>query len=139
MDRELTELPVIGATSHASGGRDRWSEPLASEPRDAEEGVRALLREVLDPELPISILDLGLVYGLDVQGPAGARRIEIAITYTATACPCQEFIREDIRDRLEQEPWIAGVEIEEVWSPPWTSERISPRGRAALKQLGVVA
>jgi metal-sulfur cluster biosynthetic enzyme len=47
------------------------------------------------------------------------------------------FIREDISDRLEQEPWVERVEIVEVWNPPWTNDRITDEGRARLKQLGV--
>ena len=50
-----------------------------------------------------------------------------------------EFIREDITDRLEMEAWIDAVEIEEVWSPPWTNERITEAGRAKLKTYGVSA
>jgi len=91
------------------------------------------LREVLDPEIPISLVDLGLIYGVEVTGG----RAMIRITYTATACPCMEFIREDIRERLLREPWLEAVEIQEVWDPPWTRDRITPEGRAALRHLGV--
>lgn len=120
-------------TSHASGGRDLWSEPLPQPPEDREAGVRELLHEVLDPELPISLVDLGLIY--DVRYRDG--RVEVDLTFTATACPCMEFIREDVRDRLLMESWIREVEIRDVWDPPWTRERISDRGRAQLRDLGV--
>jgi metal-sulfur cluster biosynthetic enzyme len=50
-----------------------------------------------------------------------------------------EFIREDVTDRLERESWIRGVRIDEVWSPAWTAERISPEGRRKLRTLGVSA
>jgi metal-sulfur cluster biosynthetic enzyme len=118
---------------HKSGGRDRWSEPLARAPDDPVGAALACLREVLDPEIPISLVDLGLVYGLDVvDGVAHVR-----LTFTATACPCVEFIREDVRDRLLREPWLRGVEIDEVWDPPWTTDLITPAGRALLKRLGL--
>ena len=65
--------------------------------------------------------------------------VRVRLTYTATACPCMEFIREDITDRLEQESWIRSVELEEVWDPPWTTELISPEGREKLRSLGVGA
>jgi metal-sulfur cluster biosynthetic enzyme len=120
-------------TSHASGGRDLWSDPLPEPPEDREAGVRELLHEVLDPELPISLVDLGLIY--DVRYRDG--RVEVDLTFTATACPCMEFIREDVRDRLLMESWIREVEIQDVWDPPWTRERISDRGRAQLRDLGV--
>jgi metal-sulfur cluster biosynthetic enzyme len=118
-----------------SGGRDLWSDPLHGSPTDPEGAVRACLSEVLDPEIPISLIDLGLIYG--VAWDSG--RVTIRVSYTATACPCMEFIREDIRDRLEREPWIREVEIVDVWDPPWTRERITPRGRIQLRELGVGA
>lgn len=121
--------------SHASGGRDLWSEPLEGIPDDPREAALDCLREVLDPEIPISLVDLGLIYGLEWN--AGA--VDVEVTFTATACPCMEFIREDIRDRLEREPWIEVVVIHEVWDPPWSRERITARGRKQLKRMGVGA
>ena len=137
-------LPVTGRvdvglpahlSTHKSGGRDRWSAPLETAPADPVAGVRAALGEVLDPEIPISLVELGLVY--DVGWEAGVARV--ALTYTATACPCMEFIREDVTDRLERESWIDRVEVVDVWSPPWTTDRITPEGRAKLRHLGVSA
>lgn len=119
--------------SHLSGGRDLWSPPLAEEPGDPRSAVLECLREVLDPEIPVSVVDLGLVYGVDVEG----RRVRVRLTFTATACPCMEFIREDVRDRLERESWVGEVEIETVWDPPWTTARVTPEGRRALKRMGV--
>lgn len=119
--------------SHVSGGRDLWSDPLSRAPDDPESAVWDLLREVLDPELPISLVDLGLIYGVDVQD----RTARVEVTFTATACPCMDFIREDIRDRLLLETWLEEVVVEDVWNPPWTSERISEKGREELRRLGV--
>jgi len=122
-------------SSHKSGGRDQWTGPLEHEPDDPLAATWNALDEVLDPEMPISLVELGLVYGLELEDGV----VRVALTFTATACPCMEFIREDIRDRLEVESWIERVEIEEVWSPPWTTERITPEGRAKLKRFGVTA
>jgi len=146
---ELTEsrsLPVVRApspdralpghvVSHASGGRDRWSDPLPERPADPDAALLELLSEVLDPELPISLVDLGLIYGAELKGSTA----HIQLTFTATACPCMEFIREDVRDRLLSEPWIHAVRIREVWDPPWTRDLISQRGRRQLRALGVGA
>jgi metal-sulfur cluster biosynthetic enzyme len=121
--------------SHASGGRDLWSPPLEIAPERPDEAAVAALGEVLDPELPISLVDLGLIYGVSVEGKVA----RVALTFTATACPCMEFIREDIRDRLLRESWVDEVRIDEVWDPPWTRERISPEGRRQLRDLGVGA
>ena len=118
-----------------SGGRDRWSAPLREAPDDGAAAVRAALDEVLDPELPISVMELGLVYGVAFEH--GTARVDL--TFTATACPCMDFIKEDVRDRLAMEPWVEAVEINEVWDPPWTTARISDAGRRKLKALGVGA
>ncbi|MDH3225184.1 MAG: metal-sulfur cluster assembly factor [Gemmatimonadota bacterium] len=140
----MTTLPIAprldsglpaAVTTHKSGGRDQWTGPLAETPSDLLAATWAALNEVLDPEIPISLVELGLIYGLDLQDGI----VRMRITFTATACPCMEFIREDITDRLEVESWIDRVEIEEVWSPPWTAEMITPEGRAKLKQFGVTA
>jgi phenylacetate-CoA oxygenase PaaJ subunit len=118
-----------------SGGRDRWSAPLERPPADPAAAVLACLSEVLDPEIPVSLVDLGLVYGVEVE--RGTARVRL--TFTATACPCMEFIREDVSDRLLAEPWLDAVEIEEVWDPPWTTDRITPEGRERLARFGVGA
>jgi metal-sulfur cluster biosynthetic enzyme len=122
-------------TSHASGGRDVWSDPLPFDPTDPVAAAWDCLREVLDPEIPISLVDLGLIYG--VAADEGV--IRVTLTYTATACPCMAFIKEDITDRLDQENWVERVEIDEVWDPPWTTARITPEGREKLRALGVGA
>ena len=118
-----------------SGGRDSWSPPLPRLPADPVAGVWSALDEVLDPELPISLVELGIIYGVQYAGGV----VTVTITFTATACPCMEFIHEDISDRLRAEPWICSLRIVETWDPPWTSERISESGRAKLRSCGVAA
>lgn len=119
--------------SHVSGGRDLWSDPLSFEPPDPVAAARACLNEVLDPEIPISLVELGLIYDVSVEEGT----VTVTLTYTATACPCMAFIQEDVTDRLTREPWVEGVRLVEVWDPPWTSARITPEGRRKLKAMGV--
>lgn len=104
-------------------------------PADLAEAVRRALYEVPDPEFPISILDLGLVCGVEVDDATGL--VRVAVTFTSTACPCMDFIEWDVRERLLAEPGVSRVEIEAVWDPPWTTERISERGRGILRDCGV--
>jgi metal-sulfur cluster biosynthetic enzyme len=103
--------------------------------RPGTEGAWAALKEVMDPEFPISLVDLGLIY--DVR--RADRTIEIDLTFTATACPCMAFIHEDIRERLLREEDIDQVDINQVWDPPWTADRISEEGKRVLKGCGVAA
>lgn len=93
------------------------------------------LRDVRDPELPISIVDMGLVYEVRVDGGT----VDIDMTFTATACPCMEFIMDDIRTRLLSQPDVDEVKINVVWDPPWTNDRLTPEGRDILRVYGVSA
>ncbi len=112
--------------------------PVSTSPAAMEAGSSRLwdaLREVRDPELPVSLVDLGLIYAIRSHGS----HVELDLTFTATACPCMDFIREDIRARLLQEPGVETIEIREVWDPPWSADRITPAGREALRRCGVAA
>lgn len=91
------------------------------------------LEEVMDPEIPVSLVDLGLIY--DIRAADGAA--EVDLTFTATACPCMAFIRQDIEERLLQEEGVDAVRINEVWNPPWTKARITERGREQMRKMGV--
>lgn len=100
-----------------------------------EQRLWQALEEVEDPEWPISVVDMGLIYDLAFQGGA----VEIKLTFTAMGCPCMEFIIGDIRQRLMEEPDVSSVEMEIVWDPPWTRKRLSEKGREKLKRWGVSA
>jgi metal-sulfur cluster biosynthetic enzyme len=91
------------------------------------------LREVMDPEIPISLVDLGLIY--DIRQDGGS--VEVHLTFTATACPCMAFIHYDIADRLQREPGVEEVKVIETWTPAWTKSRITPEGKEALRKFGV--
>jgi metal-sulfur cluster biosynthetic enzyme len=124
---------VSGASAAAdSGGRPGGR--AAFEERETA-FLWSALREVMDPEFPVSLVDLGLIYGVRFAGG----RVDVDLTFTATACPCMDFIREDIRERLLREPGVREVVIHEVWDPPWTTARMTPEGRALLRSFGVAA
>jgi phenylacetate-CoA oxygenase PaaJ subunit len=91
------------------------------------------LKDVEDPEMPINIVDLGLVY--DVQLIEDTAHVDL--TFTAMGCPASDFIVDDITDRLLKEPDVERVHINVVWSPPWTSAKITPEGREALEMWGI--
>ena len=93
----------------------------------------AALAEVMDPEVPVSLVDLGLIY--DVRRTHGV--VEVDISFTATACPAMGFIQEDIRERLLAEPGVDAVDTNIVWEPPWTPDRISETGRRQLASFGI--
>jgi len=98
-----------------------------------EERIWLALAEINDPEMPVNLVDLGLIYGLTVDGS----RACVRLTFTAMGCPATEMIMGDIRERLLAEPGIEDVELDVVWDPPWTSARLSDDGREALRAWGL--
>jgi metal-sulfur cluster biosynthetic enzyme len=95
------------------------------------------LREVEDPEIPISVVGMGLIVSLAYH--PGERAVDIELTFTAMGCPAMDFIQDDIRERLEAEPDVDRVRIEIVWDPVWTRARIRDDARATMRRLGIVA
>jgi metal-sulfur cluster biosynthetic enzyme len=110
-----------------------------------EEDVRAALRDVYDPELPVNIVDLGLVYrvevardldapGAGIPGVPPRYRVDIDVTLTSQSCPAHELILEKIRNRLAGMQAISTASVKLVWEPAWGPQRISVEAR---KQLGI--
>jgi metal-sulfur cluster biosynthetic enzyme len=97
------------------------------------ERLWAALAEIQDPEMPINLVDLGVIYAVNERDG----RVEVDLTFTAMGCPASEFILEDVRERLLQEPGVDDVHINVVWSPPWTAARLTQDGRDALEQWGL--
>ena len=102
-----------------------------------EARIWSALREVEDPEIPISVVGMGLI--VSVAHDPEERRAELQITFTAMGCPAMEFIEDDIRDKLLEDPEIDTVDIEVVWDPVWTKSRIRDESRATMRRLGIVA
>ena len=93
------------------------------------------LKEVEDPEIPISVVGMGLIVSLAYE--AGV--VDIELTFTAMGCPAMDFIQDDIRERLLREDGVDEVRIEIVWDPVWTRARIREESRATMRSLGIVA
>ncbi len=106
-----------------------------SEAARAEARLWRALEDVNDPEFPVSVVDMGLIYGVQRQG----RMVRVQLTFTAMGCPCMEFIIADVRERLLQEPDVDEVDLEIVWDPPWTRKRLSPKAVQRLRSWGVSA
>ena len=105
-----------------------------------EHEVLTALMDCYDPEIPVNIVDLGLIYGVKIQPEASAteantrQNIEIEMTLTAPGCPAHTQISQQVKDRLEQLPGVNSATVNVVWSPPWTPERLST---AARQKLGI--
>jgi metal-sulfur cluster biosynthetic enzyme len=91
------------------------------------------LSEVQDPEMPVNLVDLGVIYGISEEGGV----VAVDLTFTAMGCPASEFILEDIRERLLREEGVTEVRVNIVWNPPWTVARMTEAGRDALESWGL--
>jgi len=94
------------------------------------------LRKVEDPEIPVSIVGMGLIISLAYRPPE--RRVDLQITFTAMGCPAMEFIEDDIREALLDDPAVDEVDIEVVWDPVWTKDRIRADAREQMRRLGIL-
>jgi len=106
---------------------------VASKIRPETAGLWNALREVLDPEIPVSVVDLGLI--CDIRRQEGY--VEVDVTFTSTACPAVEFIKDDIRQRLLREADVDAVTVIETWEVNWSSARVSCDGRAGMRRYGI--
>jgi metal-sulfur cluster biosynthetic enzyme len=93
------------------------------------------LRRVEDPEIPVSVVGMGLIVAL-AYAPA-PRRAELQITFTSMGCPAMEFIEDDIRQALLADADVDAVELEVVWDPVWTKDRIRADARETMRRLGI--
>lgn len=100
-----------------------------------EEKVWNQLRSCFDPEIPVNIVELGLVYDCRIDDlPGGGHKAVVHFTLTAQGCGMGQFIKEDIRKKLLAVPEIREANVELVWDPPWNQSRISV---SAKQQLGI--
>ena len=104
-------------------------------PATTQEEVLTALKDCYDPEIPVNIVDLGLIYGVKFDPAEDEKQdVTIDLTLTSQGCPAHVSIGEQIKMRLLQLPGVRNASVNVVWSPPWTPERISPEAR---KQLGI--
>jgi probable FeS assembly SUF system protein SufT len=99
----------------------------------SEESVWGQLRKVFDPEIPVNIVDLGLVYSMkSEERKEGGYRVDVAMTLTAPGCGMGPSIAEDARSKLVQLPGVEEAQVDIVWDPPWNQEMISETGKMEL-------
>jgi metal-sulfur cluster biosynthetic enzyme len=126
----MTENTTTQDTAAQDTGPEANGE-LITELTPEQEDVLEALRDVVDPELGINVVDLGLVYGVDVDAE---RVATIDMTLTSAACPLTDVIEDQARDALEG--IVTDFRINWVWMPPWGPESITDDGREQLRALG---
>ena len=135
------QIPSMGGLFRVAGG-DADALGLTAQADDAvaassgpvsEENIWTQLRNVYDPEIPVNIVDLGLVYDMRILPLAsGNSRVEVKMTLTAQGCGMGGPISMDAKHRIESLPGVEEADVQVVWDPPWNPHMISPEGRAKL-------
>ncbi len=99
------------------------------EPEVLKEQITQALRQVYDPEIPVNIYDLGLIYRLEVDG---AGSVDIDMTLTAPGCPVAQTFPGTVEEAVRQVPGVSAARVELVWDPPWTPERMTEEAKLQL-------
>ncbi len=98
-----------------------------------KEEVLEALKVVYDPEIPVNIVDLGLVYDVEVHENGV---VDVTMTLTAIGCPAQDLVKADAEMAVMRLPGVQGVNVEFVWSPPWSPEKMTEEGKKMLRMFG---
>lgn len=143
-DTYTLQVPAMGGLFRV---HDRDADALGKEPRRVEGAAAAAgedgrvseaavweaLKNVYDPEIPVNIVDLGLVYDLTVgDAPGGGSNVQVQMTLTAQGCGMGPSIAMDAQTRIEALPGVAEAHVRVVWDPPWNPNMISAEGKARL-------
>lgn len=121
-DEQLDTAPVPTTPAPLGGGEL---------PTQAQ--VLEALKIVKDPEIPVNVVDLGLIYEVDIA-PAG--NVEITMTLTSVGCPVQDMIRADAELAVMRLDGVNAVNVEFVWSPPWSPDKMTEDGKRQMRMFG---
>ena len=95
--------------------------------------VRSSLKQCMDPEVPLSIVDMGLVYGIDISDN---NDVNIKMTMTTKGCPLHDTMVDDVKRYTKKVSGVNNVNVEIVWDPPWTMDKMSDEAKAMMKKMG---
>ncbi len=98
-----------------------------------QEAVRASLEQCMDPEVPLNIVEMGLIYGIDVNG---TNDVNIKMTMTTQGCPLHETLVQDVTRYAKKVQGVNDVNVEIVWDPPWTMDKMTDTAKEKLKNMG---
>jgi len=95
--------------------------------------VRSSLKQCMDPEVPLSIIDMGLVYGIDISDN---NDVNIKMTMTTKGCPLHDTMVDDVKRYTKKVPGVNNVNVDIVWEPPWSMDKMSDEAKALMKNMG---
>jgi probable FeS assembly SUF system protein SufT len=122
------DADAIGKESHAQAATTKT--PLSGE--ELEKEVWDRLKTCYDPEIPVNIVDLGLIYNMEISPVESGSRVDVKMSLTAQGCGMGGSIASDAQNKLLDIPGVTEADVQVVWDPPWTPERISAEGKTLL-------
>ena len=131
------QVPMLGGLFRIAGpdadaiGKEVTAAPTAAS-GDLAQQVWSTLKTCYDPEIPVNIVDLGLVYDMRIADAPDGQRVDVKMTLTAPGCGMGGAIASDARQKLLSLPGVSDAEVEVVWDPPWSPQMISPEGKERL-------
>jgi probable FeS assembly SUF system protein SufT len=108
------------------------SNTAALDGKELENEVWQRLKTCYDPEIPVNIVDLGLIYSMEISSLSQGNRVDVKMTLTAQGCGMGGSIAADAQNKLLDIPGVTEADVQVVWDPPWTPDKISPEGRTLL-------
>lgn len=109
-----------------------WTPQGESAPKPTEDSIIAACASVYDPEIPVNIYELGLIYAIEI---ADSGHVKVEMTLTAPACPAAQELPEQVRQAVRAVPGVSDCDVETVWEPPWDQSRMSEEARLQLNMF----
>lgn len=113
-----------------------WTPEGETPPGVTEDAVIGAIATVYDPEIPVNIYELGLIYAIEIaQEPSGAGAVKVEMTLTAPGCPSAQELPQQVQEAILAVDGVASCDVEVVWDPPWDPSRMSDDARLALNMF----
>jgi FeS assembly SUF system protein len=122
----VSDIPAVEGTHGA------WTPDGETAPKPTEDAVIAAIAEVYDPEIPVNIFELGLIYVVDIQDDG---QVKVEMTLTAPGCPSAQELPVQVREQVMTVPGVTECEVEVVWEPAWDPSRMSEEARLQLNMF----
>ena len=126
-----------GHTEYVDGVKPDDLPKTGAEATGPERAVWDAVRDVEDPEMPVSVVELGLIYGVDVSERDSGTEATVRMTLTYTGCPAREMLQADVREAAASVDSVDRARVELVWSPAWNLSMVTDAGKEQLRDFGV--
>jgi FeS assembly SUF system protein len=129
----VNEQTIHGAAESAvKPVHGAWTPEGETGPKPSDDAIIAACQSIYDPEIPVNIYELGLIYAIELDDDG---RVKIEMTLTAPGCPSAQELPEQLREAVMAVPGVAACDVEVVWDPPWDPSRMTEDARLALNMF----